>query len=93
MVAVSNPVCDRAEKKKVLIVDDSRAIRAWLRTVLASDARLDIVGEACNAVEARNFLRANAADVITLDIEMPGMSGLEFLTRLMRARPMPFVLP
>ena len=92
MVAVSNPVCDRAEKKKVLIVDDSRAIRAWLRTVLASDARLDIVGEACNAVEARDFLRANAADVITLDIEMPGMSGLEFLTRLMRARPMPVVM-
>ncbi len=78
--------------KKVLIVDDSRVIRAWLRTVLSSDRRLEIVGEACDAVEARDFLRRNAADVLTLDIEMPGMSGLEFLTRLMRARPMPVVM-
>jgi two-component system chemotaxis response regulator CheB len=79
-------------KKRVLIVDDSRVIRSWLRMVLASDHRLCIVGEASTAVEARDFLRANAADVITLDIEMPGMSGLEFLTRLMRARPMPVVM-
>lgn len=82
----------KAPAKKVLIVDDSRVIRMWLRTVLASDGRLKIVGEACDAVEARDFLRANAADVMTLDIEMPGMSGLEFLTRLMRARPMPVVM-
>lgn len=81
-----------SNKKKVLIVDDSRAIRAWLRTVLASDRRLDIVGEASDAVQARDFLRAHSADVLTLDIEMPGMSGLEFLTRLMRARPMPVVM-
>lgn len=83
---------DTPSSKKVLIVDDSRAIRGWLRAVLASDARLEIVGEACNAVEARDFLRAHPADVLTLDIEMPGMSGLEFLTRLMRARPMPVVM-
>lgn len=79
-------------KKRVLIVDDSRAIRAWLRTTLASDARLEIVGEASCAVEARDFLRAQAADVVTLDIEMPGMSGLEFLARLMRARPTAVVM-
>lgn len=78
--------------KKVLIVDDSRVMRAWLRSVLSSDPRLKIVGEASNAVEARDFLRANPADVVTLDIEMPGMSGLDFLTRLMRARPMPVVM-
>ncbi|MFK7745270.1 MAG: chemotaxis-specific protein-glutamate methyltransferase CheB [Roseobacter sp.] len=78
--------------KRVLIVDDSLAMRAWLRTILAADPRLKIVGEACDAVEARDFLRANEADVMTLDIEMPGMSGLEFLTRLMRARPMPVVM-
>ncbi|SFF86351.1 chemotaxis-specific protein-glutamate methyltransferase CheB [Roseobacter denitrificans] len=78
--------------KKVLIVDDSRVIRMWLRTVLASDRRLEVVGEASDAVEARDYIRANPADVITLDIEMPGMSGLEFLTRLMRARPMPVVM-
>jgi two-component system chemotaxis response regulator CheB len=41
---------------------------------------------------ARDFIRANAVDVVTLDIEMPGMSGLEFLIRLMRARPTPVVI-
>ena len=81
-----------APAKRVLIVDDSRVIRAWLRAVLEEDSRLRIVGEASDAVEARDFLKAHSADVVTLDIEMPGMSGLEFLTRLMRARPMPVVM-
>nr|WP_275113692.1 chemotaxis-specific protein-glutamate methyltransferase CheB [Roseobacter cerasinus] len=78
--------------KRVLIVDDSRAMRHWLRAVMSSDPRLEVVGEAATAVEARDFLKAHQADVLTLDIEMPGMSGLEFLTRLMRARPMPVVM-
>ncbi|WP_298835781.1 chemotaxis-specific protein-glutamate methyltransferase CheB [uncultured Roseobacter sp.] len=82
----------RGAPKKVLIVDDSRTIRAWLRATLAADPRLEIVGEAEDAVAARDFLRASHADVLTLDIEMPGMSGLEFLTRLMKARPMPVVM-
>ena len=82
----------RGAPKKVLIVDDSRTIRAWLRATLSADPRLEIVGEAEDAVAARDFLRANKADVLTLDIEMPGMSGLEFLTRLMKARPMPVVM-
>lgn len=78
--------------KRVLIVDDSRSLRAWLRMVLSSDSRLQVVGEAGDAVEARDFLKANHVDVLTLDIEMPGMSGLDFLTRLMRARPMPVMM-
>lgn len=82
----------RGSPKRVLIVDDSRVMRAWLRGVLSDDPRLQIVGEAEDAVAARDFLRAHGADVLTLDIEMPGMSGLEFLTRLMRARPMPVVM-
>lgn len=78
--------------KQVLIVDDSRVMRAWLRAVLSADSRLEVVGEAADAVEARDFIKAYHADVLTLDIEMPGMSGLDFLTRLMRARPMPVVM-
>lgn len=81
-----------SDQKSVLIVDDSQVIRLWLKTTVSSDPRLNIVGEASNAVEARDFLRAQRVDVITLDIEMPGMSGLEFLTRLMRARPTPVVM-
>jgi two-component system chemotaxis response regulator CheB len=67
-------------------------MRSWLRSVLSADARLVVVGDAGDAVEARDFIRANEVDVLTLDIEMPGMSGLEFLQRLMRARPMPVVM-
>ncbi len=67
-------------------------MRAWLRTVLSADPRLEVVGEASDAVEARDFIKAKNLDVLTLDIEMPGMNGLDFLTRLMRARPMPVVM-
>lgn len=79
-------------RKSVLIVDDSRALRAWLRNVLSSDPRLAVVAEAGDAIEAREYLRHNPVDVLTLDIEMPGMSGLDFLARLMKARPMPVVM-
>lgn len=78
--------------KRVLIVDDSRAMRAWLRAVLSSDPRLEVVGEAADAIQARDYIKAHPVDALTLDIEMPGMSGLDFLTRLMRARPMPVVM-
>jgi two-component system chemotaxis response regulator CheB len=75
-----------------MIVDDSRVMRAWLRSVLTADPRLIVADEACDAQEARDKLRERPVDVLTLDIEMPGMNGIEFLTRLMRARPMPVVM-
>lgn len=78
--------------KRVVIVDDSRAIRTWLRIILNKDPRLQVVGEAASAQEARDMIKATNPDVITLDIEMPGMNGLEFLTRLMRLKPMPVVM-
>jgi two-component system chemotaxis response regulator CheB len=79
-------------RKKVVIVDDSRSLRAWLRSVLSSERRLDVVGEAGSAQEARQVIKQTNPDVITLDIEMPGMNGIEFLSRLMRLRPMPVVM-
>ena len=82
----------RDHRKRVVIVDDSRSIRAWLRHVLESDSRLAVVGEAGDAFEARQVIKALNPDIITLDIEMPQMSGLEFLSRLMRLRPMPVVM-
>ena len=78
--------------KRVVIVDDSATMRRWLRHVLESDARITIVGEASDAKEARNVIRAQKPDAITLDIEMPGMNGLEFLDRLMRLHPLPVVM-
>lgn len=77
---------------RVAIVDDSRSIRRWLRTILEMDPRLEVVAEAGDGEEARNILRQTRVDVITLDVDMPGMTGIEFLSRLMAHRPMPVVM-
>lgn len=79
-------------QKRVLVIDDSPAIRSMLRLALNNDPRLNVVGEADDAYDAREKIKALRPDVITLDIEMPRMSGLEFLDRLMRLRPMPVVM-
>lgn len=77
---------------RVLLVDDSRTIRQLLRARLAGDARIAIVGEASDPLEAREMIKALNPDVLTLDVEMPHMNGLEFLEKLMRLRPMPVVM-
>lgn len=81
-----------AHPKRVLIVDDSATMRRLIRRRLTDDPRIIIVGEAANAFEARHMINQHAPDVITLDVEMPGMSGLEFLSKLMSLRPMPVVM-
>ena len=78
--------------KRVVIVDDSSALRGWLKVVMGQDPRLNVVGEAASAYEARDVIKKTSPDVLTLDIEMPGMNGLDFLERLMRLRPMPVVM-
>ncbi len=77
---------------RVAIVDDSRSIRRWLTHILSADGRLEVVGEAGSANEARELLRNTPVDVVTLDVDMPGMTGLEFLSRLMELKPMPVVM-
>lgn len=77
---------------RVLIVDDSASMRRLIRTGIESDPGIRVVGEAANAREAREAVKSLDPDVMTLDVEMPGMSGLEFLTRLMHARPMPVIM-
>ena len=77
---------------RVVVIDDSLTMRKWLITILNSDRRLHVVGEAGDALEAREVIKRTSPDVITLDVEMPRMNGLEFLTRIMRLRPMPVVM-
>lgn len=77
---------------RVLVVDDSATMRALIGAALRTDPDLEIVGEAGDPLEARAAIKALNPDVVTLDIEMPNMNGLDFLERLMRLRPTPVVM-
>ena len=77
---------------RVLIVDDSKLIRDVLTDILKEQPDIQVVGTAADAFEARDRIKELNPDVITLDVEMPKMNGLEFLDRLMRAKPLPVVM-
>ncbi|HLH50651.1 MAG TPA: response regulator, partial [Roseiarcus sp.] len=63
---------------RVLVVDDSRTMRGLISAELLRDPSIQVVGEAANAQEAREAIKALNPDVVTLDIEMPEMDGLSF---------------
>ena len=77
---------------RVLIVDDSATMRSLIANVLQRDAEIEVVGEAGDPLEAREAIKRLNPDVITLDVEMPNMNGIEFLEKIMRLRPMPVVM-
>lgn len=77
---------------RVLIVDDSPSMRAVLHRVLSVDPDIDVVGMAPEPHAARQMIKNLNPDVVTLDVEMPGMDGLSFLEKIMRLRPMPVVM-
>jgi two-component system, chemotaxis family, protein-glutamate methylesterase/glutaminase len=79
-------------KTRVLIVDDSALIRNLMKEVVNATDDLETVGVASDPIVAREMIRNLNPDVLTLDIEMPKMDGLDFLERLMRLRPMPVVM-
>jgi two-component system chemotaxis response regulator CheB len=81
-----------ARKIRVLIVDDSALVRSLLAEIVAAERDMEVVGMARDPVVARSMVRELNPDVITLDVEMPRMNGLEFLERLMRLRPTPVVM-
>jgi two-component system chemotaxis response regulator CheB len=77
---------------KVLIIDDSALVRALLTRILGEDPAIEVVGTAPDAFVAREKIKELNPDVLTLDVEMPRMDGLQFLRNLMRLRPMPVVM-
>ena len=79
-------------KIRVLVVDDSTLMRALLTQMIELAPDIEVVGSAPDAVTAREMIKVLNPDVITLDVNMPGMDGLAFLEKLMRLRPMPVVM-
>ena len=79
-------------KKRVLIVDDSAAVRQVMSEIVTSDDRLEVMATAGDPFQATEHIRDEIPDVIVLDIEMPRMDGLTFLRRLMAQRPIPVVV-
>jgi two-component system chemotaxis response regulator CheB len=77
---------------RVLVVDDSNVMRQLISAALSADPELEVVGEAGDPLQAREAIKALNPDVITLDVEMPNMNGIDFLERIMRLRPMPVVM-
>lgn len=77
---------------RTLIVDDSATMRATLKMMLSADPEIEVVGMAPEPFAAREMIKSLNPDVLTLDVEMPGMDGLSFLERVMRLRPMPVVM-
>lgn len=79
-------------KIRVLCVDDSALVRGLMREIINGHADMEVVAVAPDPLVARELIKQHNPDVLTLDVEMPRMDGLDFLERLMRLRPMPVVM-
>ena len=79
-------------KTRVVVVDDSALVRGLLAEIINRQRDMECVGAASDPLVAREMIRNLNPDVITLDVEMPRMDGIDFLGKLMRLRPMPVVM-
>ncbi|MDR1650628.1 MAG: chemotaxis response regulator protein-glutamate methylesterase [Synergistaceae bacterium] len=82
----------KPEKIRVLIVDDSAFMRKVINDILSEDPLIEVIGRARNGAEAIEAVRTRSPDVVTLDIEMPGKSGIDVLKEIMEIRPVPVVM-
>lgn len=80
------------QKIKVLCVDDSALIRSLMTEIINSQPDMSVCATAPDPLVARELIKQHNPDVLTLDVEMPRMDGLDFLEKLMRLRPMPVVM-
>jgi len=79
-------------KIKVLVIDDSALIRSVMKELIDREKDMECVGAAPDPLVAREMIKELNPDVLTLDVEMPKMDGIDFLERLMRLRPMPVLM-
>jgi len=79
-------------KTRVIVVDDSALVRSLLTEIINRQPDMVCIGAAADPLVAREMIRELNPDVITLDVEMPRMDGIDFLSKLMRLRPMPVVM-
>lgn len=80
------------KKISVLCVDDSALVRSLMKEIINNQPDMEVVAVAPDPLVARELIKQHNPDVLTLDVEMPRMDGLDFLERLMRLRPMPVVM-
>lgn len=80
------------KKIRLMIIDDSIVFRTWLTNNIERDQRFEIVGYGVNAIDARNQIPVLKPDILTLDIEMPGMSGIDFLKEYLPTYRLPVIL-
>ncbi len=80
------------KKIRTLVVDDSALVRQTLTELLSSTGDIEVIGTARDPVIAMEIMKNQRPDVVTLDLEMPRMDGLEFLQRIMTSDPLPVVI-
>lgn len=80
------------QKIRVLCVDDSALVRGLMTEIINSHPDMEVIATAPDPLVARELIKQHNPDVLTLDVEMPRMDGLDFLERLMRLRPMPVIM-
>ncbi len=81
-----------SEKIRVLVVDDSALMRKLIPSILARDPEIEVVGTAMDGEFALKKIEELRPDVVTLDLEMPRMDGMETLRLIMRRAPLPVIL-
>lgn len=77
---------------RVMVVDDSMLARSLISRGLSAHPRIEVVGYAINALDAKNKLPILRPDVMTLDVEMPALNGIDFLKQLLPQSPLPVIL-
>ncbi|MGI6255455.1 MAG: protein-glutamate methylesterase/protein-glutamine glutaminase [Acutalibacter sp.] len=86
------PVNNHTGKIRVMVVDDSMLARSMIMKALSTSPQIEVVGYAVNALDAKTKIPALNPDVVTMDVEMPGLNGIDFLKEFLPTHPVPVIL-